>query len=134
MFSLIAVLTGIVLAVLLVGAALYYGGKAYTNASNEAAVSAIMAQGTQIKAASAVYASDNDGATPTSISVLVTDHYLVSAPKNWNITLSGEPTLYTPVTGTSVCQKFNQKYDNYAANAPVPACTAVSGSQPVCCD
>lgn len=134
MFSLIVVLVSIVLTVLLVGAAVYYGGKAYVSASNSAQVAAIMAQGTQIKAATALYASDNAGNTPSNISTLVTDHYLQSVPPNWNITASGEPTLYTPVTGTSLCQKFNEKYDGYAANAPIPACTSVTSSQPVCCD
>lgn len=134
MFSLISILISILLAVLLVGAVVYYGGSAYLNASNDAKVAAIMTQGSQIKAASALYSSQNQGQNPASINVLVSDHYLQSAPANWNITTSGEPTLYTPVTGTSLCQKFNQKYDNYPANSPVPSCTAVTGSQPVCCD
>ena len=134
MMTLITVVIAIILSALVGIAVIYYGGKAYSNASSSAQVAALMTQGTQIKAASALYMSNNDGTAPTSVTQLVSADLLQSSPPNWSITTSGEPAVYISVIGTNVCQKFNEKYDGYAPNAPVPSCSSTTSSQPVCCD
>ena len=79
MFNLIISIMSIALVVVLAGAGAYYGGQAFSGASEDAQGSALSNQAQQIQAASALRQATS-GRVATSIAQLVPD-FLASAPK-----------------------------------------------------
>jgi type II secretory pathway pseudopilin PulG len=128
-FSLIIVIISVVIVIALAIAVLWYGGSAYTSANAEAVVSQLVNQGSQIKAATLLFETDNAGNNPASITDLVTGGYLASVPNNWSVTQSGTQIAYTAVNSSEVCIKFNAKY----GITGVPSCSSISTNEPVCC-
>lgn len=147
MFSLVIVLIAIVLVVVLALAALYYGGSAFNNAAVGAQVDRLVNESTQIKAAVTLYQAEQ-GTAPTSLAQLQSQQspesqqYLRQLPPNWvgdgsvNAT-NGAQVAYTVqnnAQAAELCRRFNVKYGiPYDTSKPIPSCSTVSGTVPVCC-
>ena len=80
MFSLIITIISIALVAALAIATIYYGGSAFTRGTADANASALMSIGQQVQGAAVLFANDNAGALPGSVTALVTGNYLNSSP------------------------------------------------------
>ena len=138
MFSLIVVIVSIVLIALLAAIAVYYGGPAFANAQNKAKVDQLLNEGSQIKAASVLYATDNGGTAPSTLGQLTdtsaANPYLRSAPTGWSVTTGNAVVAYTQVQGKDVCNEFNSRYGIAPqADGSPPSCATVDPAKPACC-
>jgi len=80
MFSLIITIIAIALVAALAVASIYYGGDAFNVGTGKARAAQYMNEGQQISAAVSLYKTDNAGAYPANIDVLVEDNYLAASP------------------------------------------------------
>ena len=110
MFSLIIVVLSILLAILLVFALFFYGGRELNNAGIQATVDTLVNQGAQIEGATVLYQNDRAGISPQSTTNLVSNGYLTNVPQNWSVTQSGVEIAYIAVNSPAVCIAFNAKY------------------------
>jgi len=138
MFQLIVAIIAIALVVVLVLAAMYFGGEVYADSKARADYARNVSSATQIEAAMQLYYHDNarhvDGVDMTLLGNLLGAGYLKELPEgDWRI---NEESLYKPIEIQQVaqCASMNKAAGFSISQLPTeyegcPPCNGAEGSQ-----
>lgn len=129
MFSLIVAVVAIVLVVLTIAIAAYYGGSQVEEGADQAKVAALTNQAQQISAANLFYAADHGGQDAPTFQALVDTGYMSSLPKLWQTVDGYAVTAEEANISDESCEAFNQRQGIHS----VPSCSDPAFSDKIVC-